>query len=89
MSLDRLYNAHTRRIIATAYTNVIHLDQSEHEISQSAAPRKSKPAHLAKNSSITPSKCPLEEWTLETLNKYTHSYLNMINCSEVFLIGVG
>ena len=59
MNLDRPYNAHTRRSIATASTIVIHLDQSEHEISLSAAPIKIISVHWPKITSIPPSEVSL------------------------------
>ena len=45
MNLDHLYNADTRRIVTTAYINIIHLPGSENETSRPAALTKIKEAH--------------------------------------------
>ena len=81
---DRPYNAHTQRIIATASTNVIHLDQSKHEkILTVRGTKKNQRNPLAKNNKYSAFEVSLSRVDIETLNnsqliKYNQLFGNVV-----------
>ena len=88
MILDRLYNDHTRRIIITVSTNIIHLVESVNENLTICGTNKNQDSPCGKNIKYVALDVSLRNTGSKTLNKRAHNYVYIINRMEMSSIGV-